>query len=253
VSRARRLAAGWLALGVAGFVLAPWYALQDGLLPPHWLRGYLDRDNASALIQVIRHGRAWLLPVGLLLVTGCALAVRSVGKRHANGLIAVGAVGLAYLSAEGLAIGSRGAALAALQSMLPAAASGQAGMGLGAALAATSFAMIFGVGLAERGRFKSDSFVACSVVAISLLLALFTFYPVVTILVQATQTAGGAHSLQALAARLLAPRIWSLACVVDAARCGVAWNTLILALLCGTISTVLGLAFALIVTRTSFR
>ncbi|MDG1634657.1 ABC transporter permease subunit, partial [Bacillus cereus] len=46
--------------------------------------------------------------------------------------------------------------------------------------------------------------------------------------------------------------IWSLACVVGEGRCGVAWRTLWLALMTATGSTILGLAFALVATRTNF-
>ena len=60
-------------------------------------------------------------------------------------------------------------------------------------------------------------------------------------------------SLPAFFARLFTERVWSLACVGGAGRCGVAWNTLALALLCATCCTALGLAFALLVTRTAFR
>jgi iron(III) transport system permease protein len=76
---------------------------------------------------------------------------------------------------------------------------------------------------------------------------------VVTILVQALQDAQGSLSVKAFADRLFTPKIWSLGCILGGSSCGVAWNTLILALLCAGLSTVLGLAFALIVTRTNFR
>ena len=45
--------------------------------------------------------------------------------------------------------------------------------------------MCFALALAERGYFKGDAFVAGSVVAVGVLVAVFTFFPVVTILVQA--------------------------------------------------------------------
>src|SRR3546814_20568231 len=47
-------------------------------------------------------------------------------------------------------------------------------------------------------------------------------------------------------------RIWGLDCLVGAYSCGVAWNSLVLAILTGVSTTVLGLAFALIATRTNF-
>ena len=50
MSRARRLAIGWLTAGIAGFVFAPWYALQDSVLGIAWLRDYFGKDNAPALV-----------------------------------------------------------------------------------------------------------------------------------------------------------------------------------------------------------
>src|SRR5207302_11158175 len=80
----------------------------------------------------------------------------------------------------------------------------------------------------------------------------FTFFPVVKILVQAVQDNEGAFSLPAFFARLFTEKVWGVSCITGNTRCGVAWNTLILAVLCAVLSTALGLAFALIVTRTAF-
>ena len=47
--------------------------------------------------------------------------------------------------------------------------------------------------------------------------------------------------------------IWGIDCLYSSLRCGVAWNTVFLAILVGAGSTLLGLAFALIAARTAFR
>ena len=253
MSRSRRLAVGWLALGAIGFLLAPWYALQDSVLGVTWLADYLGKDNAPALTQALRHGREWLLPIGALLAAGVAIVVRRSRAIGAAAMIAIGAAGFVYLLAQGFAIGPRGFSYPWLDAAFGAAGGGQFGMGLGAALTATAFAMLFAVGIAERGAFNGDAFVACSVVAVAVLLATFTFFPVVTILVHAVQGADGAFSLQAFSGRLFTAKIWGVGCLAGPVRCGVAWNTLILAVLCAVIATALGLAFALIVTRTRFR
>jgi iron(III) transport system permease protein len=91
------------------------------------------------------------------------------------------------------------------------------------------------------------------VVAVVALIAVFTFYPVATILVQAVEDANGALSPSAFVARLATAKVWGVGCVTGATRCGVAWNTLVLALLCALGCTALGLAFALIVARSRFR
>ena len=49
MTRASRLARGWLAVGTLGFIAAPWYALQDSVLGVAWLRDYAGRANAPAL------------------------------------------------------------------------------------------------------------------------------------------------------------------------------------------------------------
>jgi hypothetical protein len=70
-------------------------------------------------------------------------------------------------------------------------------MGLGASLVLASFAMLFALGLAGFGYFKGDPFVAGSVVAVTTLVAVFTFFPVARVLISALQDAGGAFSLSA--------------------------------------------------------
>ena len=57
MNRNRRLAIGWLALGIAAFALAPWYALPDGVLHIGWLAHYFGKDNAPGVVQAIHHGR----------------------------------------------------------------------------------------------------------------------------------------------------------------------------------------------------
>jgi iron(III) transport system permease protein len=228
--------------------------LPDTVLGLAWLRAYSAADSAPAWLQAVRFGRDWLWPIGAMLALGVVVAAREWRRElRASAALVIGALGFAYLLAQGFAIGPRGFALEALVSRLPALAHGQPGMGVGATLAAIAFAMIFATGLAERGAFKGDAFVACSVVGVTALVAIFTFFPVLKILREALQDATGALSLPAFAARLATPRIWSLGCVTGAARCGVAWNTLLLAVLCATLATALGLAFALILTRTSAR
>jgi iron(III) transport system permease protein len=249
----RRALLGWLIVGAAGFLLMPWYALQDSVLSVGWLADWTGPDNAPALLQVLRHGRPWLLPPGLLLLAGAVLWALGLEHRAgANCMIVVGATGFVYLLVQGFAIGAGGWNYDALTRAFGTLAEKQSGLGLGACLVATAFAMIFSLGLAARGRFNGDAFVSGTVVAVGLLVALFTFFPVVRILIQAVQDNDGMFSLHSFTARLLTEKIWGLSCLTGTARCGVAWNTLVLAFSCAISCTVLGLAFALIVTRTHF-
>jgi len=233
VPRDRRAVASWLALGALGFALVPWYATPESLVSVAWLKAWWSKDHGAAWVQALWHGRGWLWPVAALLAAGWRLVPMGRTRPRAYGLCAVGAIGFAYTLGQAFVVA-------------------QPGMGLGAALCLASFAALFSLGLAARGAFKGDGFVAGCVVGISLLVALFTFFPVVKILLSAFEDAGGAVSLAAFAQRLITEKIWGLGCLAAGTRCGVAWNTLFLALSCATLCTALGLAFALIVTRTGF-
>ena len=68
MSPQRKAIAFWLAVGAAGFLAIPWYALQDSILSGAWLRNYSAKENAPALLQGLRHGRIWLLAIGAMLV-----------------------------------------------------------------------------------------------------------------------------------------------------------------------------------------
>ena len=147
-------------------------------------------------MQIFRHDRHWLAPLGLLLVAGAALLRPALDRRaRANGLVLVGAAGFAYAFAQGFAIGPGGWSHPALAAMFGALRGGQYGMGLGAFLVVTAFAMLLALGLAGRGYFKGDAFVAGSVVAVGALVAVFTFFPVARILLQALENNDGAFSL----------------------------------------------------------
>ena len=63
----------------------------------------------------------------------------------------------------------------------------------------------------------------------------------------------GSYSLLVFLGKFLDYKIWSVACLTGGTRCGVAWNSLFLAVMVGVFSTLLGLVFALVVTRTGFR
>jgi iron(III) transport system permease protein len=248
MTRDRRVAAAWLAAGATAFLLAPWYALADSVLAPGWIAHLTDADYAPGLLQTLLHGRVQLAPIGMMLVATALLLVPAVGRgRRGNALIALGAAGFAYTFLQGFAIGSAGATVAG------ATFAGQGGLGLGACLVLAAFAMLFALGLAMRGYFRGDVFVAGGVVAVGSLVAIFTLYPVVTILLQALEDRNGAWSLAAFGERLATEKVWGVGCVVGHVRCGVAWNTLLLALLCATGCTLMGLAFALIAARTTFR
>ena len=98
-------------MGWAGFVLLPWYGVDDGILDPAWLTdGWAwDTSYAPALFQGLWHGKPWLLPLGLFLALP-VLALRwgGTGRAASTVLIAAGVGGLAWWLGQGFAIGLRG-------------------------------------------------------------------------------------------------------------------------------------------------
>ena len=251
----RRALPAWLIVGAVGYFLLPWYALQDTVLGIAWLPRWAGSENAPAILQAFRHGRTWLLPLAVLLVAGTAMQAPGLGRRaRANGLVAIGATGFVYIFVQGFAIGSAGWAFETLAQAFGPLAGRQYGMGLGACLVASAFAMILSLGLADRGFFKGDAFVAGAFVAVG------AARRRVHVLSRCQDPHPGPPGqrrrvlvFRLLAARLTTEKIWGLSCIAGARRCGVAWNTLLLATACAIGCTALGLAFALVVTRTKFR
>ncbi len=249
-----RSLAWWVAAAAAGLLLLPWYALQDSVFSLGWIAQWASADNAPALLQVLRHGRTWLAPLFLFPVLAAACVVARVAPRlRGNALMAIGALGIAWALGQGFAIGATGWSFEWLGALAGPLAGRQYGMGLGAAVTLYAFAMFLATGMAMRGWFKGDAFTAGAIVTVMGLVALFTFFPVFKILVSALQDSDGVFSFTAFARRIVADKIWGLGCLHGPVSCGVAWNTLFLALACAVVCTVLGLAFALLVTRTGYR
>ncbi|HRM75297.1 MAG TPA: iron ABC transporter permease, partial [Paracoccus sp. (in: a-proteobacteria)] len=78
------------------------------------------------------------------------------------------------------------------------------------------------------------------------------FYPILSIFTGAFQDFDGSFTTEGVVRNIADPKIWSLSCLIGGPSCGVAWRTLFLALCTATATTALGLAFALVATRTAF-
>ena len=244
-ARSRRGLGLWLAVGWIGFVVLPWNAIGgQGFFSLGWLAAYpLGVRAASAVIQLVAHGRLWLLPLVIALALASIVFVRTTRKEHAARLLIIaGGAGLASILAIALAIDITGwtwPSLAALFGELP---GRQPGLGYGALAVAAASLMFLCQGLALRGWVKGDAFVAGAIGASVALVALFTLYPISRLFVRAFLDRDGNFSLAALIARLVSSRIWGYG--------GVVWNTLQLGLMTAISATALALCFALIVTRT---
>jgi iron(III) transport system permease protein len=238
-----------LLLGLAAYALLPWYFQQDlGLLKA--LPGIFGGgDTASGLVQAARHGKPWLW-LGLAgLAMAAAGAWQPAGRAQGRLLVAGGAFGLVGLLASGFAIGAHGWSFDVLNATFGELPTGQLGIGLGGALALLALLMLLGAGIARLGYFRCDVFVAGAVLLCTALLMLFVALPVAKSLVGAFVDDSGGFALAALAERLGNERVWGLACLAGGVRCGVAWNTLFLALLSAAGTTTMGTLIALYAER----
>ncbi|OCP38458.1 ABC transporter permease [Ensifer sp. LC163] len=242
-----------LGLGLAAFMAVPWYRIEGGFFGLGWLSSFpSDTAVAPGLAQIFAHGRPWLV-VALVLLGVCA-AARFVRDPARRGLVlaAAGAIGLVFIAFQGLAIGFTGWTWTISESLFGPLNDGQPSMGAGAVLASLAFILLFAFGLAERGVMKGDAFIVAAISLLVCLVVVFIFYPVGTMFAASVQDFDGSFKPDGFLRNIQDGSIWSLGCVTGGERCGVAWRTLWLALLTASGSTLLGLAFALVATRTRF-
>lgn len=254
-SRLDRQAASIALCVVLAIVVLPWYGIQDGFWSTGWLRGYpLADDGAPALFLWVRDRNLWLLPIGVLALAALLASLRSTSQATlALLLTTLGAAGLTYILAQGFLFGLRGWNYAWLVPLFGETDQRQFGMGYGALVVGAGFLFLLTRGLALRGMVAGDAFVAGSLGLVIALTLLFTGLPVLQMMLIPFRDVDGAWALAPFFDRLTDPKIWRIACVYSGTTCGVAWNSLILAISVGVLTTLLGLAFALVLTRTNMR
>ena len=250
-----RPAALWLAVGWGGFALLPWYGVEDGFWSFAWLFDYpAGADAAPAFLQVLFHRRWWLAPMALPLAAPLAvLRRRRTDPLFSTVLLAAGSLGIVCLLGQGFLIGIGGWEYAALEGLFGPLGDRQFGMGYGALLVSATFLFLFAQGLAARGAINGDGFVVGSIALVIALVTAFIFFPVVRILSSAFQDNDYNFVPYLFVEKLFSHDIWGLGCLTANVNCGVAWNSLLMAIVVGMSTTVLGLAFALLATRTGFR
>ncbi len=241
----------WLVIGLLAYVALPWYAIQDtawySVLPQIMSGG----ETANGLMQAALYGRQWLL-LGILGLGIAAVGLRiPVGKAQSTWLLAGGLTGFIGLLCSGFLIGATGWSFDFFNTQFGELTSNQFGIGIGAFIALLALLMIIAFGLARRGYFKGDLFISSAVVGCSVLLVMFIAFPVSKALYGAFLTADGYWSLLALFDRIGNERVWGLNCLAGGVRCGVAWNTLFLALITAAGTTVLGTMMALLAERSA--
>jgi iron(III) transport system permease protein len=230
----------------------PWYLLQDGFWSFTWLSGYpLQAEQAPALFLLWQGRQPWLWPLAALALAGLIAAFLPLERRlRGRWLTGIGALGLAYLLLQGYALGLQGWSFGFLNTWFGETEQRQFGMGYGALICGAAFLFMLTSGLSASGRVIQDPFVAGSLGLIIGLVGLFVLLPVIQMLFAGLRSEDGS-ALAAFADRLFDPKLWRLSCLNGSGNCGVAWNSLALAVTVGFLSTLLGLAFALVIVRTS--
>jgi iron(III) transport system permease protein len=239
----------WLGLGLAAFCLLPWHMTDDGLAGFGWIR---DDAPATGLSLVLSAGNWWLAPAGLSLLVALALqGLISAPVPRARWSMAVAAVGITLTALQGLVIVRAGPRMFESLLTTEAVLAGQPGMGAGAAICMVSLLFVLTVSLSQSGTGQGDAFVVSAIGLIVALVAIFVFFPVLHILVRAFEVEGG-YSFTEFFPRFFSADIWGLGCLLGERSCGVGINSLFLGIMTGLGTTILGLAFALIFTRTAF-
>ena len=240
-------------VGLVAMIVLPWYRIEGGFYSFGWLSSYpKDPATAPAALEIFEFGRWWLLVAAApLLVAGASRFIRAP-ERQGLVLAWAGAVGVAYLILQGLAINFSGWSWSVSETLFGPMSDGQPSMGAGAIVTAIVFVLLFSFGLAKQGVMKGDAFVIGSITMLIFLVAIFVFYPVGSMFVGAFQSIDGSFDATGFITNIQDPSVWSLRCIVGGDSCGVAWRTLSLAILTATGATLLGLCFALVATRTRF-
>src|SRR5437868_4907768 len=220
-----------IAAGLLGYLALPWYAIQDTGWWEAIPQVFGSGEGANGLMQALLQGRGWLW-IGLIGLGICGLGgLLQAGRTQGRLLLVGGAVGAVGLSLSGFLIGARGWSFPFLNAQLGELPVNQFGIGAGGFIALSALILLAAFGLARLGFFKGDLFVSGAVIGCGVLLALFIAYPVSKALGGAFLDEDGRASMAAFLARIGTERVWGLGCLAGGVRCGVAWNTLVLALL----------------------
>ncbi len=243
----------WLGIGLAAYLCLPWYAMQDsnGLMSIPGVFG--GEDTANGLMQAARYGRVWLW-LGLIgLVIAGAAATRVPGRAQGTLLVIGGSLGAVGLALSGFLIGAKGWSNDFLASLFGELAKNQFGIGWGGFVALAALVVLTAFGIARRGYFKGDLFIAAAVISSGTLMAVFILFPVLKALSSAMVGEDGKFAIGALWERVASERNFGLNCLIGGVRCGVAWNTLFLGLLTAATTTMLGTLMALMAERSGKR
>ncbi|EKF17668.1 ABC transporter permease [Nitratireductor pacificus] len=233
------------AFGLLGYCAMPWFGVDYGIFERDWIDagGLLSEQGAPGLLQTLIHGRPLLAIPGLVLAyvlfSACGIGGVPRGPRLLLCLLVLGlaAVALPPFAARWLGFFPE--------------AGGQA-LGYGAIVVAASLLLCATTLWARMGRSNRDAFAVGSIALVLVLIGLFVFYPILHVLTQAVSAPSEGTVIGSVLSTATGRDVWGLACFTGGRHCGVAVNSILLGVLTATSTTVLGLAFALLITRTRF-
>ena len=245
-----------LILGAISCFILPWYRIDESFWSFSWLNfDYFTNEDTAPLVWqllVVGKGWLWLVLIPLLGAIVQSLWWHTNDKTTAFFQIVLSLLGLGYIIVQSFMIGDFGVNYTVLERFFSVDAY-QYGLGMGAVLLLYCYLLILSYGLALKGFMKGDMFAISCLIVIIFLVLVFVFFPVFNILIRAFWESETGYSLGIFFQRFFNNNIWGMSCFSDNAICGVAWSTAWLAILTAMSTTLLGLAFALVVTRTNFR
>ena len=250
----QRTTSFWLAVGLVGFCLLPWHMMDTGFWSLDSIFAPTEKESASALALSIFHGEWWLLAPILTFAFVFLVqefVINPVKKERLTAIIAL--AGMFFTFLQGLMIVRAGPRW--LGTLLPETwlQGGQPGFGLGAGLTIVALLFIATTAISKMGKGRGDAFIVGMIGLIISLVTIFVFFPVLHILIKAFQLVDGTYSFTHFFPRFFSSNIWGLSCLMGSKSCGTAINSIFLGVMTGVGTTLLGLAFALIFTRTDFR
>ncbi|MCK4711273.1 MAG: iron ABC transporter permease [Marinosulfonomonas sp.] len=242
----------WLLVGLFGYCLLPWYMVDGGFWSFAWITGIAAGETGSALALLLGDGRLWLAaPFIAFALVAAAIYLIAAPVKKARLTVAIAALGLILTALQGLAVVRAGPRFMTDFFLALGAEGGQIGLGAGALVTLLALLFILTTGFTSMGKGRGDAFVVGLIGLIVALVGVFVFFPVTHILIRAFQVDGG-YSLTEFFPRFFSSSLWGLGCFVGRS-CGPAINSVMLAIMTGATTVMLGLAFALIFTRTDFK
>ena len=244
----------WLLIGAVGACLLPWYVTEDGFWSFTWLASSSESVYPSALMLILKQSHWWLIPPLLAIFCAMAAIVLPLSRMaFSYSLALISLLGAFFLLFQGFAIGLNGPKFFVSLLQNTSAAAGQNGLGAGALTLMAAFLYLLTTGIAGLKKAKADVFVIGLIGTIVALVAVFVFFPIAHVLITAFETVDGGYGASRFFGRYFSWEIWGLDCLIGGGGCGPAINSVFLAFMTATGTTLLGLAFALIATRTRFR